>query len=214
MPAERQCRQRGVETVQAQPGGLRLVGEQCHAAADGRADHRPHCGIRVGDEHADDDQQTGQRLVEQEDLAHAARQRVQRVGFDEAAGRGAGDQQYGPAQQHEGCGVGDQQLAAALAPLVGDDAGQAAGGDDQGGQYDRPGQHGADQDADQHAVVAVQPGLAVGTVVAACLGGEQAGQGAEQGTTDQAGGGQQDGQQAAQAAQGVAQQQHLAEAVE
>lgn len=82
------------------------------------------------------------------------------------------------------------------------------------GQYDRPGQHGADQDADQHAVVAVQPGLAVGTVIAACLGGEQAGQGAKQRAADQVGRRQQDGQQAAQAAQGVAQQQHLAEAVE
>src|SRR5690606_30351767 len=137
------------------------------------------------------------------DLAQATEQGIQRIGLDVGTEQGAGQQQGAPAQQHEGGGIGDQQLASALAPLVGEDTGQATGGDDQWRQDSRPGQHRADQDADQHAVVAVQASLTVGAVVAAALGGEQAGQGAEQGTADQRGGGQQQRQQAAQAAQRV-----------
>ncbi|MNC61127.1 hypothetical protein D3C75_1110520 [compost metagenome] len=93
-------------------------------------------------------------------------------------------------------------------------AAQATGGDDQWRQDRRPGQGIAEQQADQHAVVAVQASLAVGAVVAAALGGEQPGKGTEQGTADQIGGSQGDGQQAQQAAQRIALQQDLAEAVE
>ena len=56
--------------------------------------------------------------------------------------------------------------------------------------------------------------MAVAAGVATALGSEQPGQRSQQGAADQVGGRQQDGQQAEQAAQRVALQQYLAEAVE
>ncbi|MCY1175411.1 hypothetical protein D9M71_790190 [compost metagenome] len=75
-------------------------------------------------------------------------------------------------------------------------------------------QLGAQQQADQYAVVAVQAGLPVAAVVAAALGGEQPGQGTEQRATEQVGGGEENRQQTEQAAQRVALEHYLAEAVE
>ncbi|MNH23658.1 hypothetical protein D3C72_1892250 [compost metagenome] len=75
-------------------------------------------------------------------------------------------------------------------------AAYAAGSDDEWRQDGRPGQGVAKQQADQHAVVAVQASLAISAVVATALGREQPGKSAQQGATDQVGGGQGDGQQA------------------
>ena len=63
-------------------------------------------------------------------------------------------------------------------------AGQSCAGDDQHGQQRCPWQFQAEQQAEQYAVVAVETGLAVGTVVAAALRGEQPGKGAQQRTAD------------------------------
>ena len=133
-----------------------------------------------------------------------------------ASGRGRGEAQQQPAQPDEGRGVGGQVLAEpdAFEPLLGDHRTQAAGGHDQRRHHRRPGEIQAQQQAEQHAVVAEQPGLAIGLGIAATLRGEQPGDTAQQRTAEQGGRGEQNGQQAQQTAQRITLEEDLAEAVE
>ena len=99
-------------------------------------------------------------------------------------------------------------------PVPGEDGTQAAARQDQRRHQRRPGKVLADQQAQQYAVVAIQPGLALGLGIPPALGREQPRDTSQQGTAEQRRGADQDRQQAQQAAQRVALQEDLAEAVE
>ncbi|MOA35758.1 hypothetical protein D3C78_1572340 [compost metagenome] len=98
--------------------------------------------------------------------------------------------------------------------MLGQHRAETACGDDQRWQQDGPGQREAQQQAQQDAIVAEQPGLPVGLGVTASLGREQPGHPAQQRTAEQGGRSEQDRQQAQQAAQRMALEEDLAEAVE
>ncbi len=83
-----------------------------------------------------------------------------------------------------------------------------------GGSIGDQGEIQAQQQAEQHAVVAEQSGLAISLGVVAPLCGEQTGDGTEQRTGEQHRRGQQDRQQAQQAAQRMALEEYLTETVE
>ncbi|MCY1357071.1 hypothetical protein D9M69_435480 [compost metagenome] len=97
---------------------------------------------------------------------------------------------------------------------MGDHRAQATGGQNQWRHHRRPGEIQAQQQSEQHAVVAEQPGLTISLGIVSALRGEQPGDTTEQGAAEQGGRREQNGQDAQQAAQRIALEKDLAEAVE
>src|SRR5471030_1315628 len=105
-------------------------------------------------------------------------------------------------------------ITAALEPLLGEHRTQATAGDDQRRQHGGPGEIQAQQQAEQHAVIAEQPGLTISLGVAATLRGQQPRDPAQQRTAEQERRGKKNRQQAQQATQRMALEEDLTETVE
>ena len=193
-----QCR---VVAIQAEQCAGSLVQPQGAEQTRGATHQCPERGAAIGEQQTGSDQHTRQGMVEEDDLAQAfefGAEQAKGVEFRQwrrcRMGRGSNAQQY-PAQSHERCGVGGQKMlvASSLEPLLGDDRTQSAARNDQWRQHGRPVELQAQQEAEQDAVVAEEPGLTISLGVAATLRGEQAGHATQEGTAEQRRSGKQDG---------------------